>query len=24
MIPDYRDMTIWFGQEKAYDQKPHT
>ncbi len=19
MIPDYRDMTIWFDQEKAYD-----
>jgi CRISPR/Cas system-associated endonuclease Cas3-HD len=21
MIPDYRDMTIWFEQEKAYDLK---
>ena len=25
MIPDYRDMTIWFEQEKAYDlQNPKT
>ncbi len=21
MIPDYRDMIIWFNQEKAYDLK---
>ena len=21
MLPDYRDMTIWFEQEKAYDLK---
>ena len=25
MLPDYRDMTIWFKQEKAYDlQNPKT
>ena len=23
LIPSYRDMTIWFQQEKAYDLRNH-